>query len=197
MSRELNDLEREFYEKALDGTLPWLQPNNYYEVGRYTDYTEQSSGLADERVVVTFGAGGADPLGILSLDSAGVFTALKSGPIAVKQRIRLTRPSTAGVSYLFFQAQVSLDGGTTWAAIGDTQHEAIDESGDIDIFLDVSFINVTAGIKLRATWAQSSDGIADATLSPTSPTAAMLLEGWTDVGSAETVIYALNGHNYE
>lgn len=169
--------------------------NHYYEVGRFNHPTDQPGGLPDERKTVLFGPAGDDDLGIVSLGADGVFTVNKSGPIAVKQRIRVTRPSNAGAAEVYFQAQVSADG-TTWLPSGTTQHESIDEGGDTDVFLDFSPIEVVAGTKLRATWAQSSTGEVDADLVIATPSAAMLADGFGVVPSASTVIYAVTNFGY-
>lgn len=174
-----------------------LTPNNYFEAGRFTDFTEQTAPLSDTRYPIMFGNGGSDDLGIITFDAAGTLTVNKAGPIGIKQRMRITRTGSNGVCHVLIQAQISVDGGSNWVAIGDTQHEQIDESRDTDIFLDISFLELIPGLKFRATWAVDGSGVNDAEMVVFTPTAALLADGFTEVGSTETVIYALRGYDYQ
>ncbi len=123
----------------------------------------------------------------------------------VKQNFQVARTTTPGNAEVFFQAQVSFDGGTVWIPSGNAANRRIRNDDTINVFFDISPIFVPAGAKFRNVWAKSSvggdpndpsSGVDNGILIHTEPSAALLALGMTDVPSAIAVVYKLQGYNY-
>ena len=177
----------------------------YTELIRFNDFTTQNGGALDVLAPVTLGVGGTDPDGIITGGAGGVITINKSGPFMIKQSFQVTRNSNPGNAEVFFQAQISVDGGTVWSAIGNSVNRRIANANTINVFFDFAPVFFPAGVKVRNVWAKSSvggdpanpsSGVNNGQLIYTKPSAALSAAGVADVPSASAVIYTLNGYNY-
>lgn len=161
----------------------------------YTDTTTQTGAL-DALQVIKFGAGGASSAGIVSMDAAGIITALKSGPVLAKTRIRAGRVGAPGVSQIVFLAEASTDGGTTWAVLGNVANVNLENSAETDIFFDFSPVNLVTGLKIRQRFARSSTGSDFGDLTPFTPSAALQAAGVPIAPSAQLSVYRYEGYPY-
>lgn len=162
----------------------------------FTDFTTQSGAPIDTPKNVLFGAGLTSPNGIVSVDADGTFTQLKSGPLFVKQRVRLGRTGASGTSVSFFWAEISLDGGLNWVVIGTSVSLELTNANESKIFFDFSPINFPAGTKFRARWARSSTGSDFGQLQSATPSALLTSAGVPAAPTAQFTVYTLNSHTY-
>lgn len=162
----------------------------------FVDYTTQSGAPIDTPKTVLFGSGSTSPNGIVSVDANGVFTQLKSGPLAVKQRARLGRTGASGTSIAFFWAEISLNGGVTWATLGSAVSLELTSAAESKYFFDFSLINLPAGTKFRAQWARSSTGSDFGQLQAAAPSAALTAQGVPQAPSAQFTVYTQDSHTY-
>jgi hypothetical protein len=196
-----NDLLEQIYQATLSGgSTPY-----YVEATRFTDLTSQPGGAIDTLNPVTIGTGGTDPDGIITADATGVLTINKSGPLMVKQSFQITRSTNQGNAEIFFQAQASTDGGTTWLPLGNAINRRISNDNSISVFFDISPVFLTAGLKVRNVWAKSSVGgdpldptvgSDNGLLVTTQASSALVAAGVQQVPSATAVVYKLEGYNY-
>ena len=196
-----NKLLEQIYQGILSGgSTPY-----YTEATRFIDSTTQTGGAIDTVVGVKLGAGGTDPEGLVTADVNGVITINKTGPYMVKQSFQITRNTTPGNAEIFFQAQISTDGGTVWNALGNAINRRISNDNTINVFFDFSPVFLNAGVKVRNVWAKSSVGgdpndptigVDNGLLIHTAPSAALIALGIMDVPSSIAVVYKLQGYNY-
>jgi hypothetical protein len=123
----------------------------------------------------------------------------------VKQNFQIARNSNPGNSEIFFQAQLSVDGGVTFNGLGNSVNRRIDNDKVINVFFDLSAIFIPAGAKLRNVWAKSSVGgdpadpsvgVDNGLLIYTEPSATLLAAGFMSAPSAIAVVYKLQGYDY-
>lgn len=176
----------------------------YVEATRFADYTTQNGEAINTLAPVLLGVGGTDPEGLVT-GAGSVITINKTGPYVVKQNFQVSRNSNPGSAEIFFQAQVSTDGGTTWNMIGTSVNRRITDVKTINVFFDISPIFVEAGTKFRNVWAKSSvggdpadptTGVANGQLIYTQPSATLLTAGMGQAPSAIAVVYKVAGYNY-
>lgn len=191
---------RPYDPSSLNSSKPY-----YVEATRFVDLTTQAGAALDSSTTVLLGNGGTDPEGLVTMDAFGVVTVNKTGPYMVKQNFQIARDTTPGNSEIFFQAQLSVDNGVSWVALGNSVNRRIDNDKVINIFFDISAIFIPAGAKLRNVWAKSSvggdpndpsSGVNNGLLIHTRPSAALLALGFEDAPSAIAVVYKLQGYNY-
>jgi len=197
----VNALLEDIHQAILSGgSTPY-----YVEATRFIDLTTQTGAALDQMAVVTLGPGGTDPEGLVTMDANGVVTVNKTGPYMVKQNFQVARNSNPGNSEIFFQAQLSVDGGVTFNGLGNSVNRRIDNDKVINVFFDLSAIFIPAGAKLRNVWAKSSVGgdpadpsvgVDNGLLIYTEPSAALLAAGFGDAPSAIAVVYKLQGYDY-
>lgn len=147
-------------EKAfrLGDVAKFGEPVSGYDTeGGFISLIEQP-GIIDTPKTVTFGAGGLTAGGNVSLSATGEFQVLTSGYYAFKQRFRAGRDGAVGESEIFFWAENSIDGGSTWNVLGNSLDIALDSSKDTTIFFDLSLVYLPAGVMLRNRFARSGDG---------------------------------------
>lgn len=122
-----------------------------------------------------------------------VFTVLKGGYFGVKTRQRAQRVgASAGVSDLFVQAQISINGGASWLPTGNSVDLKLDDDRQVEIFFDFSQVYFPAGVKLRQVYGRSSNGTNFGSLVVGTPSAGLSSAGITVAPSAQVTIYRLN-----
>jgi len=146
-------------------------------------------GITDTPQQVTFGAGGLSDSGNIDISATGILEVINSGYYAFKQRYRVQRTGAAGVSHMFFWAEISVDGGTVWNTIGNSVDVALDNSNETTVFFDQANLFLPAGIKLRSMFARSSTGNDSGNLIPSTPSAALMAAGAPVAPSAQITIY--------
>lgn len=161
----------------------------------FLDFTTQSGAPIDTLRTIKFGPAGTSLTGIVSIDAAGVITALKSGPLFGKTRLRAQRTGAPGVSMMVFLTEISINGGATWSVLGNVGTISLDNSTETDIFFDFSPITVTTGLKIRQSFARSSTGSDFGDLTPYTPSAALQALGVPQAPSAQLTIYKLDGYS--
>lgn len=162
----------------------------------YTDTTTQSGAPVDTPIQVKYGAGGASPRSIVSLDAAGTLTVLKTGPLFIKSRLRVGRSGAAGISSIFFWVEISLDGGATWNILGNSIDVKLDASTENDVFFDFSTLFLDKDTKLRSMFARSSTGNDSGDLMPSTPSAALTSYGVPIAPSAQISVYRSRDYPY-
>jgi hypothetical protein len=115
---------------------------------------------------VTYGAGGVSSTGIVSVAATGEIDILKPAAIAFKTRLRAGRIGAAGVSILIIWAEVSTDGGVTWAQLPNVSSINLSASTDTITFLDLVPLTVLAGHKFRIRFARAAEGDNSGDLTP-------------------------------
>ena len=160
----------------------------YDTEGTFLSYDLQS-GIEDVPSTITFGAGGTTTNGHVSVGASGEFEVLTDGFYAIKQRFRVGRSGAAGVSQMFFWAEVSGDGGVSWSTIGTSVDIPLDSSNETEVFFDLTPLRLLAGTKLRNRFARSSTGNDSGDLIPAVPSTALSLIGAPDAPSAQVTIY--------
>lgn len=177
----------------------------YVESARFSENSTQPGPAIDVLATVTLGAGGSDPEGIITVAANGQVTVNKSGPLMVKQTFQIAKKTNPGNVEVFFQAEASVDGGSTWIQLGTSVNRRIANGNTINVFFDMSPVFFTAGTIVRNRWAQSSvggdplnptSGVDDSDLLFTSPSAALMTAGVQPAPSALAVFYKLEGYNY-
>ena len=183
-----------------------VEANYYTEAARFTQLSTQNGPALDTLETILLGAGGSDPDGIVTVAANGEITINKSGPLMFKQTFQLAKGGGAGTVEAFFLAEASADNGATWNPLGASINRRITNQRNINVFFDVSPVFLTAGLKVRNRWCQSSVGgdpsdptvgVDDGSLLYTEPSAALQTAGVQPAPSASAVIYKLNGYNYQ
>ena len=164
--------------------------------GSFIDMTTQSGSPIDTPKTILFGAGGTTSGGLISMDAGGIVTILKGGPFATKNRFRAGRTGAAGISQLFFYAEISTNGGASWIVLGNSVAFTLDAVADSQIFFDFAEFNLPAGTKLRQRFARSSTGSDYGDLIPLTPSAALTALLVPSAPSAQLTIYKLIGFPY-
>lgn len=189
---------------AASGGTP-IEDGYYSELIRFSENSTQPSPIIDTLANVTLGIGGTDPEGLVTCAANGEITINKTGPYMVKQTFQLEKQANPGNLEAFFQAEASIDGGTTWTPLGSAVNRRVSNSNSINVFFDVSPVFLNAGLIVRNRWALSSVGgdpldptvgVDDGVLVYSSPSAALLAAGVQTAPSALAVFYTLNGYNY-
>jgi hypothetical protein len=196
-----NELLEQIYQATLSGgSVPY-----YVESARFSEESTQPGPALDVLTTVTLGVGGSDPDGILTVAANGEVTVNKSGPLMIKQTFQIAKKTNPGNVEVFFQAEASADGGSTWLQLGTSVNRRIANGNTINVFFDVSPVFFTAGTIVRNRWAQSSVGgdpldptvgVDDSDLLYTKPSAALTTAGVQTAPSALAVFYKLEGYNY-
>ena len=177
----------------------------YTEAGRFSENSTQPGGALDVLTTVTLGSGGTDPDGILTVAPNGHVTINKTGPLMFKQTFQIAKKTNPGNVEVFFQAETSIDGGSTWQQVGSSVNRRLANQNTINVFFDVSPVLFAAGTILRSRWAQSSVGgdplnptvgVDDSDLLYTAPSAALIAAGVQAAPSALAVFYKLEGYDY-
>lgn len=182
-----------------------LQKTYYTELARFSSLVTQPGPPLDTLSNISLGVGGSDPDGILTVNSVGEVTINKSGPFMVKQVFNLARQGVPGNVEAFFQAQISLDGGSSWASIGSSLNRRVADGNSISVFFDVSPIFLEAGAIVRNQWCQSSvggdpsdptSGLADGELLYSEPSPLLRSAGVNPTPSASAVFYGIASYPY-
>jgi len=190
---------------TFNGAVNGMPNNYYYEILRSESMVTQTGGAIDTKVPVTFGAEATSLNAELKILADGTIEVLKSGAVFTKIIIEFGRTSSNGFVEVFTQAEVSIDGGTTWVGRGTAINRRMQNSGVITTLDDGSPIFAEVGTLFRFVWSQSSVGgdpssqtvgVADGVLSYAEPSAALKALGIGNSPSATIVFYGLNGeHN--
>lgn len=162
----------------------------YSSVGSFVSVATQA-GVEDVATTVTFGAGGTTADGSVTVASDGVVTINTAGYFSIKQRFRAGRTGASGVSQVFFWAEISTDGGSSWAVTGNSVDIPLSDSNDTIVFFDLSFLSLPAGVKVRNRFARSSTGNNSGDLRAASPSAALQALGVQDAPSAQITVYRI------
>lgn len=162
----------------------------------FTDTTTQSGAPIDTPKQVKYGPALTSPSGIVSIDTLGTLTVLKTGPLFVKSRLRAGRTGASGISSIFFWVEISLDGGAVWNIFGNSIDIRLDNSTESDVFFDFSTLFLDKGIKLRSMFARSSTGDNSGDLIPSTPSAALQAYGVPIAPSAQISIYRSRDYLY-
>lgn len=162
----------------------------------FLDFTTQTGSPVDVMRPIKFGPAATSSTGIVSIDANGIITALKSGPLFAKTRLRATRGGSSGSSLIMFMTEVSVNGGATWSIIGNVGTVSLDVAADTDIFFDMSPIDVDAGLKIRQSFARSSTGTDAGDLTPYTPSPALVSAGVPNAPSAQLTVYRSDAHIY-
>lgn len=162
----------------------------------FTDTTTQSGAPIDTPKQVKYGPALTSPSGIVSIDTLGTLTVLKTGPLFVKSRLRAGRTGASGISSIFFWVEIGLDGGAVWNIFGNSIDIRLDNSTESDVFFDFSTLFLDKGIKLRSMFARSSTGDNSGDLIPSTPSAALQAYGVPIAPSAQISIYRSRDYLY-
>jgi len=173
-----------------DGFLSGFVPE-----GDFINLSTQSGSPIDTPKVVSYGVNKQSNSQILDY-TGGVFTFLKSGPIAIKSRLRAGRTGASGVSHLFFWVEASVNGGVTWTTLGNSINIHLNNSSETQTFFDVAFLNGVVGLKLRTMFARSSTGNDSGDLIASAPSAALIGAGVQSSPSAQITTYKHLSYNY-
>ncbi len=149
------------------------------------------AGALDTPQTITFGAGGTTDDGGATVGADGVITVNDSGFWSVKQRFRAGRAGASGTSIIFFWAEISTDGGSTWDIIGNSVSIPLESASDTSVFFDLANLQVPAGTKLRNRFARSSTGSDFGDLRVGVPSAALQAAGVPDAPSAQATFYKI------
>lgn len=163
----------------------------------FTSFDQQDA-VEDVISPIDFGASKTSPSGLISYDdSTKTFTVLKGGAYLVKTRSRLARVgANAGVSEVFLQAQVSIDGGASWINNGNSVDVRLQDTDEVEIFFDFSAVSFPLGVMLRQTFARSSLGSNFGSAIAGVPSAALQALGLESSPSAQVTVYRLRDFNY-
>ena len=162
----------------------------------FVDTTTQSGSPIDTPKTILFGAGGTSGAGIISCDSAGIFTLLKGGPLFIKNRFRVGRTSSTGVSHIFIWAEASFNAGSTWTVLGNPIATTLDAAADSQVVFDGAFVNLPKTTLLRQRFARSSTGSDFGDLVPLTSSASLITYGIATAPSAQTTVYKATGYSY-
>ena len=165
-------------------------PVGYVTVGNFFSVSTQA-GLSDIPKTIHFDSGGATDKGEATVAANGEITVGVSGYYSLKQRFRVGRSGASGTSDIFFYAEVSVDGGSTWNIIGNSVDLALDSAKDITVFFDVASIYLGAGTMLRNRFIRSGDGDNSGDLLVGTPSAAMIALGIPVAPSAQLTVSRL------
>ncbi len=169
--------------------------SGYTIEGDFTSMVTQSGSPIDTPKVVSYGVNKQSNSQILDYTD-GVFTFLKTGPIAIKSRLRTGRVGAAGVSHLFFWVEASVDGGTVWNKLGNSVNIHLSSSTETQTFFDIAMLQGTVGLKLRTMFARSSTGNDSGDLIATTPSAILQALGVMGAPSAQITSYRHLSYNY-
>lgn len=165
-------------------------PTGLTREGTFTSEIPQVTAL-DVPETVTLGSGGNSLNNHAVLAATGVLTILTAGYYALKQRFRVGRTGVAGISRLFFWAEMSTDAGVTWTKFGDSVDVSLDSSNENTIFFDIPHIKVTSGTMLRNRFVRSSTGDNSGGLLPSVPSLILENLGVPSAPSAQLTLYKL------
>ncbi len=154
--------------------------------------TITQAGTEDVATTISFGAGGLTPNGHVSVAASGEFEIMTTGYYSIKQRFRAGRSGASGVSEIFFWAEISTDGGSTWSVIGNSVDIALNNSNDTTVFFDLSNVLLPVGVKLRNRFARSSTGHDSGDLVPSTPSSTLTSAGVPVAPSAQVSIYKIS-----
>lgn len=164
--------------------------NGYTVEGSFVSVVNQAAVL-DSPVNVTFGAGGTSANGHVIVTAGGEIEVVTSGYYTFKQRFRVGREGAAGISDLFFWAEISTDGGNTWNTTGNSVDVALASSKDLNTFFDVAKGYFQSGVKLRNRFARSGTGDDSGGLRVGTPSSMLQSLGVLPAPSAQITIYKI------
>lgn len=162
----------------------------YATEGVFTS-TATQTGVSDTPKTIEFGTGGTSLNNHVNIAANGEIEILTAGFYSIKQRFRASRAGASGISELFFWAEQSVDGGTTWTTVGNSVDIALDSSNETTMFFDLSNLSVPAGVKFRNRFARDGNGDNSGDLTPATPSAALIALGAPIAPSAQITIYKL------
>jgi hypothetical protein len=145
----------------------------------------------DQPLVINFGPQSQATDNSFTLGADGVLTFNEAGYYAIKTRYRFAREGASGTSNLFNYAEASTDGGLTWTILGSVIDVTLRDSSVVNIFFDLSIIELPAGIKIRALFARSSTGSNFGGLLPSQVSAPLSALGITDAPSSQLTVYKI------
>lgn len=154
--------------------------------------SDLQAGVLDTPKTITFGAGGTSDNGGITIGADGVITVNEPFFWSIKQRFRAGRTGASGVSILFFWAEISVDGGSTWSVIGNSVSIPLSTASDTIVFFDLADAQFPPGTKLRNRFARSSTGDDSGDLRVGTPSAALQALNVPDAPSAQITMYAIN-----
>lgn len=172
---------------------PYL--GSWSQEAAFSDFTTQT-GIMDTPKTILFGPATVSPQGIISMDAAGIATVLRQGPLFGYTRFRVSRTGASGVSNIFLWVEVSLDGGTQWYPIGESASCSLNSSSDVTTILDLGYVTLPTGSKLRARFARSSTGSDSGDLIPLAVSTALANVGVPSTPSATSQYFTQNDFPY-
>ena len=184
------------FTSADKNKLDGLDSTYFFQEDSFIDLPLQSGAPVDTPKNVLYGGAKTTPSGLISVDADGVFTVIKGGPYQLKTRHHVTRTGASGTSETFFWVQVSTDGGTTWANLGNASSIKLDNATDARTFHDFASVFFPTGTKVRARFARSSLGTNFGNLEASAPSAAWQSAGVPPVPSAQLTVYKTSPWNY-
>lgn len=197
MSSSIQDMLHRWLEKELYVSEFQNPSSSFFTIEEnFIDRTLQTPAGTDLPMNVKFGDPKTSPNGLLSMDAAGVLTALKTGPYFIKTRITLSRSGSSGTSVLIHWVETSLDGGTTWLITGNAAQVQLGSAEDSAVFFDATPIYLPAGTKARSRMIRSSLGNNSGTITPGTLSVAMETYGLLPTPSAQLTAYRSNNWNY-
>lgn len=195
----------ELSEQQFSGLVSGLPVGFYTEILRSESTVTQTGAGLDEKVVVELGADSTSAEDEITILSDGTVIALKSGPYYARFSAETARDNNNGIAELFFQSEFSIDGGSTWSAMGRAVNVRLQNADTVMSFSSDAPFVVQAGVRFRTVWCKSSaggdpssptTGNADAKLLYSEPSAALSALGVIPSPSASVVIYKVEGYDY-
>ena len=148
-------------------------------------------GTLDTPKTILFGTGGSTSGGRATVGTDGIVTINAPSFWSIKQRFRAGRTGAAGVSEIFFWAELSLDNGATWGILGNSVDVSLNSSSDTVVFFDISDIQLPAGAKLRNRFSRSGTGDNSGDLRAAQPSEALSNLGVQPAPSAQITFYEI------
>lgn len=170
-------------------------PNFYVSEQRFQDFTTQEPTSLDTPMAVKYGAAITSPNGNISVNAAGVFQVLKTGPYLLKSNLRISRTGTPGVSHIFLWVETSTDG-VNFVPANVSIRITIDNASTDAHLYDSSPTFIPAGVYLRTLIARSSTGNNFGGLFSEAPSAALTALGIGADPSASLEWHTLSGYDY-
>ncbi len=170
----------------------------YRPVAAFVDITTQMpiGNTTDTLTPVLFGSGGTSGDGVISMDSNGVFTNVKSGYWFLKARARAKRTGANQTSELFFQFYKRLSSSEPWLPLGASVDIELDNAKQTEVVLDESFFYGDVGNQFYLGWSRSSTGDNSGELVPGFPSTALSALDIQVSPSAQATIFTLADYDY-
>ncbi len=174
--------------------IGWLVPPGFVREADWRSLDIQTTSGLGVMTDATFGPAAVSNTGILSVDAAGIVTALKAGPLVIHLTARAQRTVGTGTAQVVVWSESRLNAASPWVQVGASGSSALPNLGERYLFSDFTLVNVVAGQQLRLRWARDPSGNNDGQLQPFVPTGT--LAGLNVVPSAAFVAFRLNNAVY-